>query len=141
MDKLTSYVTINDINNLDIDKNYSLIHVARNILTDKFISNSNITIDELFTLLIGTITSITIFLKHYYLFDENANGEIKPEIDQLYYSITVLQNIIIIIYVFYLISMILKHKNYFVSSRYSLITNYIVSIITLSIFLYTNYKK
>jgi hypothetical protein len=141
MDKLTSYATINDIDKLNINKDKNLVSIVRYILTDRIIHNFNITVDELFMLIIGTITSITIFLKHYYLFDNDVDKDTQTNIDEIYYSMNVLQIVVIIMYVFYLIVMILDHKNYFVINRISLVTNYIISIITLSVFLYTNYYK
>ncbi len=138
-----SNTTFEDIIKYGISLDSNVIKFVRKYLTDQLISN--ITYDEIFILLIGTITSITIFLKYYNTLNNAIDSKITiiddENIQEINYSIIFLQNIILIVYAFYIINMMMSGKKHFIITRYSMLINYGVMIITLTVFLYKSKNK
>jgi hypothetical protein len=142
LDQFNSKSTFDDVINSGINVQSNVIQFVRKYLTDSFYNN--ITYDEIFMLLIGTITSLTVFIKHHYIVNKFVDTNLTPEdidnLEELNYSIIFLQNVVMIIYMFYIINMMLNGKKHFIITRYSMLINYTISIITLSVYLYRSYK-
>ena len=142
LNQFNSNTTFEDIINSGISIQSNVIKFVRKYLTESFYNN--FTYDEIFILLIGTITSITIFIKHYYIInnviDTKINLEEIENLEEINYSIFYLQNVLLIIYIFYIINMMMNGKKHFIVTRYSMLLNYIVSAVTISVYLYRSYK-
>ena len=138
-----SKTTFEDVVKYGTSLDSNVIKFVRKYLTDNFFGN--MTYDEFFILTIGTITSFTIFLKHCNTINNITNTKINTtdneNIQEINYSIIFLQNIVLIVYVFYIINMMRNGKNHFIVTRYSMLINYGITIITLTVYLYKSYKK
>ena len=138
-----SKTTFEDVVRYGTSLDLNVIKFVRKYLTDNFFGN--MTYDEFFILIIGTITSITIFLKHYNTINNVVDTKINiiddENIQEINYSIIFLQNMVLIVYAFYIIYMMRSGKNHFIVTRYSMLINYGITIITLTVYLYKSYKK
>ena len=141
IDYFNSKTTFDDVFKSGISNDLNVIKFVRKYLTDKLIGN--MTYDEIFILIIGTLTSITIFFKHYNTISNitNDKSNLNDTIEELNYGIIFIQNIILITYAFYIINMMLNGKEHFIITRYSMLLNYGITIITLTVFLCRSYVK
>lgn len=130
--------TFLDVINSGIDTNTNIISFIQKNLTERI--NGLFTVDEIFMLIIGTLASLSILMKHhsmiYHFINNKMPEDVSENINELNYTSYVLQNIFMVAYTFYIANMIFNNKNHVVISRYSMLLHYLVSITILSINLY-----